>query len=121
MANFAEIDKNQKVIRVIVAEQDFIDSGVVGNPANWIQTSYNTRQGVHKTGGKALRKNFAGVGFTYDKTKDAFIPPQPFKSWKLNDEKGDWEPPKPQPKEGFSHWDEDKVDWVVKNKSKNKE
>ena len=82
--HFAEIDKNNIVKRVIVAEQDFIDSGAVGDSANWIQTSYNTRGGIHYTpdsdepdGGIALRKNFAGIGYIYDSDKDAFYQPQP--------------------------------------------
>lgn len=77
MSHFAQIDNNNIVITVIVAEQDFIDSGVVGNPATWIQTSYNTYAGKHRLGGTPLRKNYAGAGFTYDPVKDAFIPPKP--------------------------------------------
>jgi hypothetical protein len=77
MAHFAEIDNNNQVIQVIVAEQDFIDSGAVGNPANWIQTSYNTVGGLHLLGGTPLRMNFASIGYTYDPVRDAFIPPKP--------------------------------------------
>jgi len=82
MSHFAEIS-GSTVTRVIVAEQDFIDSGAVGDPSNWIQTSYNTRGGVHygqdgqPDGGTQLRKNYAGTGYTYDKSRDAFISPQP--------------------------------------------
>ena len=84
MSHFAEISgSNNIVTRVIVAEQDFINSGAVGTGSNWIQTSYNTHGGVHygqdgePDGGVALRKNYAGVGYTYNSGSDAFISPQP--------------------------------------------
>jgi len=87
MSHFAEISgSNNIVTRVIVAEQDFIDSGAVGASSNWVQTSYNTKGGVHygdvsgsyaPDGGVALRKNYAGVGYTYNSGSDAFIAPQP--------------------------------------------
>ena len=84
MAHFAEVI-NGIVKRVIVAEQDFIDSGAVGNPSNWKQTSYNTHGGIHKLGGTPLRKNYAGINYTYDEQRDAFIPPKPYPSWNLNE------------------------------------
>jgi hypothetical protein len=99
MSHFAEIGADNKVIRVIVAEQDFIDSGAVGDPKNWIQTSYNTYKGSHRLGGTPLRKNFAGVGYKYDKERDAFIPPKPHDSWVLNEETCDYEPPVPLPQD----------------------
>lgn len=113
MAHFAEIDTNGKVLRVIVAEQDFIDSGAVGDPKNWIQTSYNTKEGVHEEGGTPLRKNFAGIGYTYDKVRDAFIPPKPHSSWVLNEQKGSWDPPRayPKNKELPQEWDNVIEDW----------
>ena len=87
MSHFAEISgSNNIVIRVIVAEQDVIDSGAVGSGSNWIQTSYNTRGGVHygmvsgsyiPDSGSQLRKNYAGIGYTYDESRDAFYTPQP--------------------------------------------
>ena len=78
MSHFAEISgSNNIVTRVIVAEQDFIDSGAVGTGSNWIQTSYNTHGGVHTLGGTPLRKNYAGIGCTYDESRNAFIAPQP--------------------------------------------
>ena len=88
MSHFAEISgSNNIVTRVIVAEQGFINSGAVGTGSNWVQTSYNTHGGVHygldvtgsyaPDGGVALRKNYAGTGYTYDRSKDAFISPQP--------------------------------------------
>lgn len=112
MSHFAEVIDGI-VTRVIVAEQDFIDSGAVGDPSNWIQTSYNTFHGVNRRTGIPIRKNFAGIGYTYDENKDSFIPPQPFESWILNDEMGDWEAPKPYPKDGLDYrWDENLINWV---------
>jgi len=75
MAHFAKI-QNNIVTQVIVAEQDVIDSGLFGDPKSWIQTSYNTRDGVHLLGGTPLRKNFAGIGYTYDSVADEFNPPK---------------------------------------------
>jgi len=101
MSHFAHV-KDGIVTQVIVAEQDFIDLGVVGNPSEWIQTSYNTRGGVHynpETGEpsedqtKALRKNYAGIGDTYDPQRDAFIEPQPAEGWVLNEQTCLWEAP----------------------------
>ena len=104
MSHFAEIDGNGLVKRVIVAEQDFIDSGAVGDTANWIQTSYNN----------SIRKQFAGPGFTYDKTKDKFIAPQPFASWAL-DANDDWQAPVAMPEDASEekryYWDEDTTNW----------
>ena len=95
------------VTTVIVAEPEFFDTFVDNTPGKWIQTSYNTYGGEHKLGGTPLRKNFAGIGFTYDKTKDAFIPPQQFPSWTLNETTCLWEPPIPQPSDGKAYrWDE---------------
>lgn len=91
MSHFAEVIDGI-VQRVIVAEQDFIDSGAVGDPANWVQTSYNTHAGTHGMGGTPLRKNYAGVGFAYDSTRDAFIPPQPHPAWVLDDPTCTWKP-----------------------------
>jgi len=96
MSHFAEIDDNNIVINVVVAEQEHIDS----LEGRWIQTSYNTRAGVHYSpnshdpdGGIALRKNYAGVGYTYNESLDAFIPPQPDLSWTFNESTCQWEPP----------------------------
>ena len=120
MSHFAEIDKDGVVQRVIVAEQDFINSGKVGDPNNWIQTSYNTRGGVHYApnsndpdDGIALRKNYAGKGYTYDQTRDAFIPPQPYPSWILDEDTCQWDAPTPMPDDGKRYnWDEDNTSWV---------
>ena len=96
MSHFAEISgSNNIVTRVIVAEQDFINSGAVGTGSNWIQTSYNTYGGAHKLGGTQLRKNYAGIGYIYDRSKDAFISPQPEPSgsipYILNEDSCVWE------------------------------
>jgi hypothetical protein len=117
MAHFAEIDwMNNRVTRVIVAEQDFIDSGLVGDPSNWVQTSYNTHGGVHwdpetdepsADQSKALRKNYAGIGWIYDSDRDAFYEPQPYESWTLNEDTCLWEPPIAYPETGAWLWDED--------------
>ena len=114
MSHFAEIDKNNMVLRVIVAEQDFIDSGAVGEPANWIQTSYNTHGGVHRNGGEPLRKNYAGIGYSYDAIRDAFIPPRPFASWSLNEDTCLWQSPVPYPSDGKTYfWDEQNRNWTL--------
>jgi len=120
--HFAEINNENIVQRVIVAEQDFIDSGAVGDASNWVQTSYNTRGGVHYApnsqtpdGGVALRKNYAGIGYTYDASKDAFIAPQPFASWTLDDDTCQWNPPTPIPDVNNVRpyiWDEDTTSWI---------
>jgi hypothetical protein len=96
MAHFAEIDENNIVIRVIVADQEVIDSGEFGDPTKWIQTSYNTRGGVHKLGGTPFRKNYAGAGMIWDPVRDAFYEPQPTPRFTFNEDTGMWEyPPKP--------------------------
>jgi hypothetical protein len=119
MAHFAKVE-NGIVTQVIVAEQEFINSGVVGNPENWIQTSYNTYGGVHLLGGTPLRKNFAGIGFTYNTEKDVFIPPKPleYESWILNEEKCIWEAPLEMPKDNKAYyWNEEQLEWVLLDES----
>lgn len=121
MAHFAEIDENNIVLRVIVAEQNFINTGVLGDPSRWIQTSYNTRGGIHykpnsnepsEDQSKALRKNYAGIGYTYDANLDAFIPPKIFESWILNTQTGWWESPIPYPNDGnYYAWNEETKTW----------
>ena len=111
MAHYAKV-LNGEVTQVIVAEAKFFDNFVDTTPGEWIQTSYNTQRGVHATGGTPLRKNFAGVGYSYDKTKDAFIPPKPFSSWILNEDSCVWEAPKSYPDDGKEYyWDEDNINW----------
>tara|TARA_B110000211_G_C13739373_1_gene403855 strand:+ start:267 stop:617 length:351 start_codon:yes stop_codon:yes gene_type:complete len=113
MAHYAKVSNNL-VIQVIVAEPEFFDTFVDSSPGEWIQTSYNTNGGVHLSGGGApLRKNYAGVGFTYDVTRDAFIPPQPYNSWTLNEDSCQWEAPTAYPDDGNDYeWNEDTTSWV---------
>jgi hypothetical protein len=113
MSHFAKINTNKIVETVIIAEQDFINSGAVGDSFLWVQTSYNTLGGVHSDGGFALRKNYAGIGYTYDSVRDAFIPPQPYNSWTLNEDTCLWDSPVAYPTDGLKHdWDEDTTSWV---------
>jgi hypothetical protein len=110
MSHFAKIE-NGTVTQVIVAEQDVIDSGIFGN--GWIQTSYNTHGGVHANGGTPLRKNYAGIGYTYDEGRDAFIPPQLFPSWILVEETCQWTAPTAMPTDGKLYsWDEATLSWT---------
>ena len=111
MSHYAKVE-NTLVTRVIVAEPEFFDTFVDSSPGEWIQTSYNTIGGVHTLGGTPLRKNYAGVGFTYDRTKDAFIPPQPFPSWTLDEETCLWNPPTAYPNDGLQYvWNESTTSW----------
>jgi hypothetical protein len=114
MSHFAQIDENNIVTQVLVIEQDVIDTGLFGDPASWIQTSYNTHGGVHTLGGTPLRKNYAGIGYTYNASRDAFIPPKPYASWILNEDTCLWEAPTPMPvEEGkIFVWNEDTTSWV---------
>ena len=120
MGHFAKVS-NGKVTRVIVAEADFFNNFVDDSPGQWIQTSYNTRGGVHyqpntnepsKDQSKALRKNYAGIGYSYNSAKDAFIPPQPFNSWTLNEDSCLWESPVPYPTDDKLYkWNEEILNW----------
>lgn len=111
MAHFAKVN-NGIVEQVIVAEPEFFDTFVDSSPGQWIQTSYNTNGGVHATGGTPLRKNYAGIGFTYDATRDAFIPPKPYASWTLNDDTCLWHAPVEMPTEGGPYaWNEATHAW----------
>ena len=112
MAHFAKV-LDGKVINVIVAEPEFFDTFIDRSPGEWIQTSYNTYHGEHLTGGTPLRMNFAGVGYTYDKENDVFIPPKPYNSWVLDETVFDWEPPTNKPDDGKKYdWDEPTTSWV---------
>ena len=116
MSHFAQIDENNIVTQVLVIEQDVVDSGLFGDPSTFIQTSYNTSGGVHSQGGTPLRKNYAGIGYTYDSGRDAFIPPKPFNSWVLNEDTCLWEAPIPVPTDNGSsmhRWDEDTLSWIA--------
>ena len=122
MSHFAKV-VDGIVTQVIVAEPEFFQTFVDSSPGEWIQTSYNTYGGVHyqpnehfktpsQDQSKALRKNYAGIGYSYDRTKDAFIPPKPFASWVLNEETCLWGAPKPMPTDDkFYEWDETTTSW----------
>ena len=126
MSHFAKV-VDGIVTNVIVAEQEFIDTYDDGIPGEWIQTSYNTAGGKHyapnsrdEDDGVALRKNYAGPGYTYDKTRDAFYAPQPFPSWTLNEDTCIWDAPVPYPRTEENYdgneflWKEDILNWVIK-------
>lgn len=125
MGNFAKV-VDGKVVQVIVAEPEFFDTFVDTSPGHWIQTSYNTRGGVYylpnsntpaEDQSKALRKNYAGIGYTYDFQKDAFIPPQPYASWVLNENTCLWESPVPIPDLNKLYlWDEINQAWIENTK-----
>jgi len=118
MAHFAKV-VNGTVSQVIVAEPEFFDTFVDSSPGTWIQTSYNTRGGIHYSpetgepdGGVALRKNYAGIGFIYDAVRDAFYAPQPYPSWTLNEDSCVWEPPVAYPTDGeLYNWNEETQSW----------
>lgn len=118
MAHFAKV-VDGIVTDVLVIEQDVVDSGLFGDPTLWVQTSYNTRGGVHygpdgQPDGPGLRKNYAGIGYTYDAIRDAFIPPKLYPSWVLNEETCLWDAPVPYPAEGGPYvWDEATLSWVA--------
>jgi len=114
MSHFAQIDENNTVTQVLVIEQDVVDTGMFGDPNSWIQTSYNTFAGKHILGGTPLRKNYAGSGYSYDSTRDAFIPPRPFASWVLVEDTCQWQAPiSVSPSDGKMYtWDEDTTSWV---------
>lgn len=117
MAHFAKV-VDGKVTQVIVAEPEFFRTFVDSSPGEWIQTSYNTRGGVHSNGGTPLRKNYAGIGYLYDRIRDAFIPPQPYASWVLDEQTCNWQPPTPMPQDGLIYeWDEATLRWVVNPKT----
>ena len=118
MAHFAEIDENGIVLRVLVVDnaqesngQDFL-ANTLGLGGTWVKTSYNTVGGVHNNGGTPLRKNYAGIGYTYDSVRDAFIPPKPFASWLLNETSCLWEAPVAMPTDGALYiWNEETTSW----------
>ena len=128
MASFAKIGLNNKVIEVLSVvnevlhdsngiEQEVIGidflTKLTGYPV-WKQTSYNTHGGVHSSGGTPLRKNHAGIGYTYDEDKDAFIPPKPFNSWILNEDTCLWEATVPKPEDDNMYfWNESTLTWNI--------
>ena len=111
MSHFAKVCDGI-VVQVLVAEPEFFDTFVDSSPGEWIQTSYNTRGGQHPEG-RPLRKNYAGIGYTYDRVRDAFIPPKSYASWVLNEETCLWESPVPYPADDKIYkWDENTQQWV---------
>ena len=125
MAHFAEINDSNRVIRVVVVDdrdtQDengdevesigakYLSDGFGGT---WVRTSYNTNGGVHRLGGTPFRKNYAGIGVTYDEGRDAFMDTQPFPSWTLNEDTCQWEPPVSFPTDGKTYfWNEETTSW----------
>lgn len=111
MSHFAKVIHGI-VTEVLVIEHDVIDTGAFGDPSLWVQTSFNTHGGQHPEG-RPLRKNYAGVGYTYDAVRDAFYQPQPFPSWTLNQATCLWEAPTPCPNDGKPYiWNEALLSWV---------
>jgi len=121
MAHFAKLKVGNIVERVEVVSNDIATTEQAGveflqnlynDRAVWKQTSYNTREGVHLLGGTPFRKNYAGIGYKYDQTRDAFIPPKPYNSWTLNETTCDWEPPIAYPTDGQRYtWNETNQSW----------
>lgn len=129
MASFTKLDDNNVVLAVVsVHDNELLDEngneseqkGIdfltqwSGGYTNWKQTSYNTIGGVHSNGGTPFRKNYAGVGYTYDEQRDAFIPPKLFASWSLNENTCQWQPPVAMPTDGNRYlWSEETQAWVI--------
>lgn len=110
MAHFAKVI-NGIVDHVIVAEPDFFNTFIDTVPGEWVQTSFNTHGGVHELEGTPFRKNYAGLGFIYDKSRDAFYEPQPYPSWTLNEDTCQWNPPITAPESGPHMWNEETQTW----------
>lgn len=116
MGHYAILDENNIVTTVFVGK-DESDHGPDGKVWDWEayygakRTSYNTVGGKHLNGGTPFRKNYAGIGFQYDAERDAFIPPQPFPSWLLDEETCLWQPPVPMPESGPHNWNEESQSW----------
>lgn len=123
MAHFAKIEDGIVTQVNVIDEEYFNANRETRYTGQWVQTSYNTRGGKHynpETGeesadqSKALRKNYAGIGFTYDEGRDAFIPPKPFDSWLLDEDTCNWNAPIPMPTDGGMYeWNEEVGDWVA--------
>ena len=121
MAHFAKLNNDNIVIDVQSVHNDtateeaagitFLNN-LYGTSDTWKQTSYNTKGGVHLLGGTPFRKNYAGIGDTYDQTRDAFIPPKPYSSWTLNETTCLWDAPVAMPNDGkYYIWNEDNTNW----------
>jgi hypothetical protein len=128
MASFAKINSNNKVEQVIsVHNNELLDNGIeseekgiqflkslYGQDTNWKQTSYNTINGIHTLGGTPFRKNHAGINYTYDSQRDAFIPIKPYNSWVLNEDTCNWESPITKPQDGNMYrWNESIINWEL--------
>lgn len=119
MAHYAFLDENNIVVEVIVGKNEG-EEGIdweqwYGNFRGKVckRTSYNTRGGVHEFGGLPYRRNYAGIGYTYDPNRDAFIPPKPYNSWILDEYSCLWQPPSPMPQDGKQYvWDEPSEQWI---------
>jgi hypothetical protein len=113
MSHFAKVN-NGIVEQVIVAEVEFFETFRDTSPGEWIQTSCNTRGGVHLNGGTPLRGNFAGIGYTYDRTNDVFYEPKPYASWTLNQTTWTWDAPAAYPNDDKKYkWNESTTSWVA--------
>ncbi len=112
MSSYAKVKKGI-VTKVIVAEEEFFKDLVETDAGTWVQTSYNTQAGKHTLGGTPLRKNFAGIGYTYDIVRDAFIPPKPFDSWVLDEDTCRWLPPQEKPSDNEYKWNEENQTWDI--------
>ena len=117
MAHYAFLNENYIVTEVIVGkdESNYDWEAHYGQFRGQLckRTSYNTHGGVHNSGGTPYRKNYAGIGYSYDPQRDAFIPPKPFASWVLNETSCLWDPPTPMPTDGKMYrWDEDTTSWI---------
>ena len=117
MAHYALLDGNNVVLSVIVGKDEGSDtnwetyySNITGKTCK--RTSYNTTRGIHKSGGTPFRKNYAGIGFTYDESRDAFIPAKPYNSWVLYENTFQWQSPTPMPTDGVYKWDENTLSWI---------
>ena len=120
MAHFAQINENNIVVQVITAGNEYELTGeeLYTNMTGkvWKRTSYNTHGGIHTQGGTPYRKNYAGIGYTYDEVRDAFIPPKPFASWILNESSCLWEAPISYPEDGNVYvWSETQLQWILTN------
>lgn len=118
MAHFAEVDENNIVLRVLVVDDLYESDGqnflanTLGLGGTWLKTSYNTNAGIHANGGTPFRKNFAGIGFTYDETLDGFIAPKEYPSWVLNEESCVYEAPVAYPTDNKIYtWNEETTSW----------
>jgi len=117
MPHFAELNKNNIVVQVIVGVDEPLDGEAIYTETTrtvWKKTSYNTFAGEHRMGGTPFRKNYAGIGYAYDYDRDAFIPPQPYSSWILDEQTCQWNPPIQYPDDGNPYsWDESTTQWVA--------